>query len=191
MIEGRCIVISDIELLELLHNKPEQGLKVMMKNYMALIYTIIFNKLSGMYSKEDIEECVSDVFFEVFRYKSRIDLQKGSIKAFLAVIAKRKAIDMYRKNKNNNHIPIDDISQSLYTAEDEVADSILLNESNLELIDAIKSLGEPDSEIIIRKYYLSQSSKDISKNIGLKVNTIDKKVSRCIQKLKKVLGGIM
>ena len=191
LIEGRCIVISDIELLELLHNKPEQGLKVMMKNYMALIYTIIFNKLSGMYSKEDIEECVSDVFFEVFRYKSRIDLQKGSIKAFLAVVAKRKAIDMYRKNKNNNHIPIDDISQSLYTAEDEVADSILLNESNLELIDAIKSLGEPDSEIIIRKYYLSQSSKDISKNIGLKVNTIDKKVSRCIQKLKKVLGGIM
>ena len=164
---------------------------MMMNNYMALIYTIIFNKLSSMYSKEDIEECVSDVFFEVFRYRNRIDLQKGSIKAFLAVIAKRKAIDMYRKNKNNNHIPIDDISQSLYTAEDEVADSILLNESNLELIDAIKSLGEPDSEIIIRKYYLRQSSKDISKNIGLKVNTIDKKVSRCIQKLKKVLGGIM
>ena len=164
---------------------------MMMNNYMALIYTIIFNKLSSMYSKEDIEECVSDVFFEVFRYRNRIDLQKGSIKAFLAVIAKRKAIDMYRKNKNNNHIPIDDISQSLHTAEDEVADSILLNESNLELIDAIKSLGEPDSEIIIRKYYLSQSSKDISKNIGLKVNTIDKKVSRCIQKLKKVLGGIM
>jgi len=164
---------------------------MMMNNYMALIYTIIFNKLSSMYSKEDIEECVSDVFFEVFRYRNRIDLQKGSIKAFLAVIAKRKAIDMYRKNKNNNHIPIDDISQSLYTAEDEVADSILLNESNSELIDAIKSLGEPDSEIIIRKYYLSQSSKDISKNIGLKVNTIDKKVSRCIQKLKKVLGGIM
>jgi len=191
LIEGRCIVISDIELLELLHNKPERGLKMMMNNYMALIYTIIFNKLSSMYSKEDIEECVSDVFFEVFRYRNRIDLQKGSIKAFLAVIAKRKAIDMYRKNKNNNHIPIDDISQSLYTAEDEVADSILLNESNLELIDAIKSLGEPDSEIIIRKYYLSQSSKDISKNIGLKVNTIDKKVSRCIQKLKKVLGGIM
>ena len=191
LIERRCIVISDIELLELLHNKPELGLKMMMDNYIALIYTIIFNKLSGMYSKEDIEECVSDVFFEVFHYKSRIDLQKGSIKAFLAVVAKRKAIDMYRKNKNNNHIPIDDVSQSLYTAEDDVVHTILLKESNSELIDAIKSLGEPDSEIILRRYYLRQSSKDISKNIGLKVNTIDKKVSRGIQKLKKLLGGII
>jgi len=163
----------------------------MMDNYMALIYTIIFNKLSGMYSREDIEECVSDVFFEVFRYKSRIDLQKGSIKAFLAVVAKRKAIDIYRKNKNNNHVSIDDVLQGLYTAEDDVAHTILLKESNSELIDVIKSLGEPDSEIILRRYYLRQSSKDISKNIGLKVNTIDKKVSRGIQKLKKLLGGII
>ena len=184
-------MISDMELLKLLHNEPEVGLKMMMDNYMALIYTIIFNKLSGMYSKEDIEECVSDVFFEVFKYKSRIDLEKGSIKAFLAIIAKRKAIDMYRKNKNNNHINIDDVVQELYTIVDDVSDSILLKESNSVLIDAIKSLGEPDSEIIIRKYYLYQSSKDISKNIGLKVNTIDKKVSRCMQKLKKVLGGIL
>ena len=190
-LERRCTLISDMELLELLFSKPEVGLKIMMDSYMGLIYTIIFNKLSCMYSKEDIEECVSDVFFEVFHYRSRIDLQKGSIKAFLAVVAKRKAIDMYRKNKNQHHIPIEDVSESLYTMVDEVADSILLKESNSVLIDAIKSLGEPDSEIIIRKYYLRQSSKDISKNIGLKVNTIDKKVSRCMEKLKKVLGGIM
>ncbi len=184
-------MISDIELLDLLHNKPELGLKMMMDNYMGLIYTIIFNKLSAIYSKEDIEECVSDVFFEVFHYKSRINLEKGSIKAFLAIVAKRKAIDMYRKNKNNNHIPIEDVSQDLYSVEDDVSNSILLKESNSMLIDAIKSLGEPDSEIIIRKYYLHQSSKDISKDLDLKVNTIDKKVSRCIQKLKKVLGGII
>lgn len=184
-------MISDMELLELLFSKPEVGLKMMMDSYMGLIYTIIFNKLSGMYSKEDIEECVSDVFFEVFHYKSRINLQKGSIKSFLAIIAKRKAIDLYRKNKNNNHIPIDDVPEDLYTIVDDVADSILLKESNSVLIDAIKSLGEPDSEIIIRKYYLRQSSKDISKNIGLKINTIDKKVSRCMEKLKKLLGGIM
>ncbi|AGX44708.1 sigma-70 family RNA polymerase sigma factor [Clostridium saccharobutylicum] len=184
-------MISDIQLLELLYSKPEQGLKVMMDNYMSLIYTIIFNKLSGLYSKEDIEECVSDVFFEVFHYKNRIDLEKGSIKSFLAVIAKRKAIDMYRKNKNNIHVPIDDTAEVLYTSADDVVDSILSKESNSELINAIKSLGEPDSEIIIRRYYFNQSSKDISQNVGLKVNTIDKKMSRGIQKLKKVLGGIL
>ena len=177
-------MFSDIELLELLNNKPEDGLKIMMDKYMALIYTIVFNKLSSIYSREDIEECVSDVFFEVFHHRSRIDLKKGSIKAFLAVVAKRKAIDMYRRNKNSNHVSIDDVSQELCNLGDEVSDLILLEESKTELINAIKSLGDPDSEIIIRKYYLYQSSKDISKDLGIKTNTIDKKVSRCIQKLR-------
>lgn len=181
-------MISDIELFNLLIYKPEAGLNKMMDNYMALVYTIIFNQLSNIYSKEDIEECVSDVFFEVFNNRNKIDLTKGSLKAFLAVIAKRKAIDMYRKNKNKTHIPIEEVAENLFTASDEVADSILKKESNLELVEAIKSLGEPDSQIIIRKYYLHQSSKDISKDIGIKVNTIDKKVSRCMQKLKKILG---
>src|SRR5471030_1774605 len=138
LVERRCNLISDIELLKLLHNEPEVGLKTMMDSYMALIYTIVSNKLYGMYSKEDIEECVSDVFFEVFNHKSRIDVQKGSIKAFLAIIAKRKAVDIYRKNKNNNPIHIEDVSLHLHTRVDDVENSILLEESNSVLISAIK-----------------------------------------------------
>lgn len=184
-------MISDIELLNLLNTKPEAGLKVMMEKYMPLIYTIIFNKLSGIYSKEDIEECVSDVFLAIFQNRYRINLEKGSIKVFLAVVAKRKAIDLYRKNKNNNYIPLEDISEDLFCIENHVEASVVTKENNSILINAIKSLGEPDGEIIIRKYYLHQSSKDISKELGIKVNTIDKKVSRCMGKLKKILGGII
>jgi len=54
------------------------------------------------------------------------------------------------------------------------------------LISHIKLL-----ELLHNQPELDYSSKDISKNIGLKVNTIDKKVSRGIQKLKKLLGGII
>lgn len=188
--ESRCTLISDIELLRLLRNNPESGLKIMMDSYMALTYTIIFNKLSSVYSKEDIEECVSDVFVEVFNHMDRIDLEKGSIKSFLATIATRKAIDIYRKNKKHNNVPIDDVIENTYRSGEDVENSILIKESNLELLNAIKSLGEPDSEIIIRKYYLHQSTKDISKDIGIKINTIDKKASRSMQKLRKILGGI-
>lgn len=127
----------------------------MMDNYMVFIYMIIFNKFLGLYLKEDIEECVSDVFFEVFYYKNRIDLEKGLIKLFLVVIVKRKVIDMYRKNKNNIYVFIDDIVEVLYIFVDDVVDLILLKESNLELINVIKFLGELDSEIIIRRYYFN------------------------------------
>lgn len=186
-------MVSDIKLLNLLHTHPNKGLELLMETYMGLVYTIVYNQLTNILSNEDIEECVSDVFFEVFNYKSKINLEKGTIKSLLAVIAKRKSIDLYRKNKKSKsiEIPIESVSENIFDVLDSVSDSISTNERNELLIKTIKSLGEPDSEIIIRKYYFRQSSKVISKALGLKVNTIDKKSSRCMEKLKKILRGIL
>lgn len=186
-------MISDLNLIELLSNRPEEGLELMMDTYMNLVYTIVCNQLENICSNEDIEECVSDVFFDVFKYRDKINLEKGSIKGFLSIVAKRKAIDLYRKNKTQHNIkvPIEDADIIDLDNIDDLASSVAKKERNNTLINIIKSLGEPDSEIIIRKYYLRQSSKDISKILGLKANTVDKRSSRCIQKLKHVLGGVL
>ncbi|MGL4910854.1 MAG: sigma-70 family RNA polymerase sigma factor [Romboutsia sp.] len=184
-------MVSDEKLITILYTNPEKGLEILMKNYTGLVYTIVYNQLSNILSSEDIEECVSDIFFEVFRHKDRINLNKGSIKGFLAVVSKRKAIDLYRRYKNeiNIKIPIDtvDISNDY----GDISTSVSIEERNNILLNTIKSLGEPDSEIMIRKYYFRQSSKDISKILDIKANTIDKKASRCINKLKNILGGIL
>ena len=63
-------------------------------------------------------------------------------------------------------------------------------ETRAQLIETIKKLGEPDSEIFIRKYYLGESTKEISKVLKIKGNTIDKRVSRGLGKLKKLLGEV-
>lgn len=161
----------NIELWNLLKNKPELGMKVMMDNYMTLIYTLVFNKLSIRSSKEEIEKCVNDVFFEVFNYKSGIDSQKDFIKVFLTSIAKRKIIDdIYRRNREDNQASMNNVSIQLNTIGDDVVRSILLKDASSQLIEDIKSLSEPDSQIITRSYYLNQSVKDISKNTGLKVS---------------------
>jgi RNA polymerase sigma-70 factor (ECF subfamily) len=51
-------------------------------------------------------------------------------------------------------------------------------------------LGEPDREIIIRKYYFGQKSKEIAGVLNLRENTVDKKISRGLKKLKILLGGV-
>lgn len=88
----------DSILLDDLKSDAEKGLMQLMDTYMGLIYTIVKNKLGDVCCKEDIEECVSTVFYEFYKQRENIDLSKGSIKSFLCVIAKRKAIDLYREN---------------------------------------------------------------------------------------------
>jgi RNA polymerase sigma-70 factor (ECF subfamily) len=178
----------DENLLKEIRSNPEEGLLKLMDTYMGLVYTIVRNKLAPIYSKEDIEECVSTVFYDFYRQRDSIDLSKGSIKSFLAVIAKRRSVDLYRAGIKKIH-PTDslDSSPNIAVLENSTVDT----ETKHALIQSIKDLGIPDSEIFIRKYYFGQSSKTIAKALGIKVNTIYKKISRGLVKLKNALGGVL
>ncbi len=175
--------------MALLEKKPEKGLEKLMDMYTGLVYTIVYNKLISFCTKEDIEECVSSVFFEAYEKRSSIDLTKGTLKAFLAVLAKRRAIDVFRK-KEKDIGKVVSLEQFEVKKQEELIDIEVTsqgNETKIMVVESIKSLGEPDSEIFIRKYYFGQSTKIIANILGLKENTVDKKVSRGLVKLRKIL----
>ncbi len=181
----------DKQLLDLLKNKPEKGLEKLINTYSGLVYTIIYNKLNQYLPVQDIEECVSSVFYEVYKNRSEIDLSKGTLRAYIAVISKRRAIDLFRKNSKHvtNLVPLEiqDLESGavnrVFSVEAEVD-----TETKDMLIQAVKALGEPDTEIFIRKYYLGQNSKEISGLMGIKQNTIDKRLSRGLSKLRSIVG---
>ena len=58
-----------------------------------------------------------------------------------------------------------------------------------ELIKEVKALGEPDSEILMRKFYFSQSSKEIAEELNMTVSNVDTRTHRAIVKLRNKLGG--
>lgn len=178
----------DENLLIELKEDPEKGLISLMNTYMGLVYTIVKDKLGSQFGREDIEECVSTVFYEFYKKRDSIDLGKGSIKSFLAVIAKRRAVDLLRTN-SGAFMRLDDTDENSieYCGEQNATDM----ETKHVLIQGIKDLGIPDSEIFIRKYYLGQSTKMIAQVLGIKVNTIDKKISRGLAKLREALGGVL
>ncbi|MCL1832247.1 MAG: RNA polymerase subunit sigma-24, partial [Oscillospiraceae bacterium] len=67
----------DKEFLALLVTAPDDGLAAIMDAYTAFAWTIVHGKLSGAFGKHDIEECVSDVFYELYKTRNAIDLEKG------------------------------------------------------------------------------------------------------------------
>lgn len=186
-------MLRDDEIVRLLTLKPEKGLEKLMDGYTGLAFSIVYGKLSNICSKEDIEECVSDIFYEIYKNRDSIDPEKGSLKALLCVISKRKAIDLYRKAiRQNQKLPAEEMENEPAGGDNYgVETAVINNETKNLLISEIKALGEPDSEIIIRKYYFGQSTKLIAKDLRLKENTVDKKVSRGLNKLRLALGGIL
>lgn len=179
----------DSTILELIKKDPERGLTELINQYTGLVYTIISNKISNFCSKEDIEEAVSDVF-TAFYYKAKsIDLAKGTISAYLSSIAKRKAVDKLRECGSQYEISTDDdgfieIPDS-YNLENEAEKKLLY----AELVESVKALGEPDSTIIFRRYFLGEATKAIAEHMGISDDNIRKHLSRAIQKLQKTMKG--
>jgi RNA polymerase sigma-70 factor (ECF subfamily) len=186
------MVATDNEILDLLHQGDDKGLELMMNTYIGLVYTIVHSKIATICSREDIEECASDVFYELYKNSEKVDLNKGSLKAFLVLVAKRKAIDIYRKHSKQNNKVISLDAFDFEEAVDLESDSEKIysdKQTRNRIIQEIKALGEPDSEILIRKYFFQQPSKVISEVMKIKTNTVDKRISRALIKLKKIWEG--
>ena len=185
-------MLSENELCSLLIQQPEKGLGKVMDQYAAFVYTIVHGKLSNICAKQDIEECVSDIFYEIYRTRNAINLAKGSLKSYIAVLSKRKAIDIYRKHqKTVAHLSNAEFDLDLVVSNVDIERDLIDSEASEYLINAIKALGEPDSQIMIRKYYFGQSTKPISRALGIKENTVDKKVSRALDKLEQTLRSVL
>ena len=174
--------MTDMELLELLRKDPDNGLKSVVLQYSAYVMKIAYIKLSGVCTAEDMEEAVSDIFLKFFNAGVKSGFAFESVRGSLSLIAGRHCVDVFRSRvKSETDIPLDEVIEF-------VADEgIIKDDTGTRLVMAVKSLGEPDSSIFMRKYFFGQKSKDIAADLGLKPNTVDKKISRGLKKLKEIL----
>ncbi len=163
----------------------------MMRIYSGLIYSIVYNKNATVCTKEDFEECVSDVFVSFYNERSKIDLSKGSIKAFISVIAKRKAITTYRKftsvKAKTTLTFIENYTETFCENHPDCAEIVEREELHTQLISAVKALKEPDSNIIFRRFYYGEKTREIAEHFGMSDDAIKKRIRRSLDKLKKHL----
>ena len=171
--------MSDKELIELLKRSPEQGLAAVVIRYTAYVMKIVRTKLDNICTHEDMEELVSDIFFSFYRQGQKCGFEIGSLRAFISLIAERRCIDAFRQRiKREDTVPLDDAD-----AESASADSY----DHDMLAEEIKKLGEPDTSIFIRKYFFGQKTADIARELHMKPNTVDKRISRGLVRLRKIM----
>ncbi len=171
-------------LLEIKKNK-DKGMGLMIDTYSSYVYKIVSSVVLSVGTREDAEECVSDSFLSFYEHIDEIDLQKGTLKGYIGVIAKRKAIDLYRRLKKNLD-KLDDEGKEAVSEE-----KSLSYEDKQALYSAIKQLGEPDTTIITRRYFLGETSKEIAEALGnLSEKAVQKRLERSIKKLRLALGGV-
>ena len=180
--------MTDDELRMQLQQSQQAGCRALMDSYFNYAYAIVFHILHDYAGREDIEECVMDVFLDVLRHFNTE--QNGSVKAYVGTTAKHKAIDRCRRicARNRHTLPLEEAQFTEIPDAVQVEETVEHGEQNRILMECIRSLGETDAAIIIQKFYYGRSSIEISAILGLSPPTVRMRCSRAMKRLRKLLS---
>lgn len=70
-----------------------------------------------------------------------------------------------------------------------IVDDMIQEETRRVLIAAVNALGEPDREILVRRYYYEQKPKEIALALNLSVKQVNNRLYQTKQKLREALSN--
>ena len=177
--------MKDGELLRLLRRDPYRGMEKLGEMYAGLLYTVARAKLpASVCGASDIEDIVADTLSSFYLSLGSFDPDRSSIRSYLCVMARNRAIDLLRRSSVIT-VPLDEeLDDGI-----DVADDVEEDELRARLLSEIKKFGEPDASILIRRYYLGRSSKEVAADLGLTASNVDTRAHRAIRRLQEIFGG--
>ncbi|NLT09093.1 MAG: sigma-70 family RNA polymerase sigma factor [Ruminococcus sp.] len=181
--------MTDTEWNSLISSSPRQAFEKLVDSYGGYVYTIVVSKLGGLTGREDIEDCVSDIFVEVYSSLRKYSSSQGSLKSFISSIAQRRSIDAFRKLSRRYSVSVsaDDEDTELPPSGDDTAEEAENGILRKKLWDSVEALGEPDKTIILYQYFYRMDCVDIAGKLDMSPAAVRKRSQRARRKLKDIL----
>lgn len=179
----RSVIMNDNKsIIKRLKKHDEDAFDIIIKKYLPLVTSIIYNIGRGSLTTEDVEEAAMDTFYTVWKNTDKI--QEGTLKGYICTIAKTKAFDKLDSTRRINES--DGLSDE---EEDSFSIELALEQKEAQtlLYEVINTLEEPDREIVIRYYYWYQRTVTIAEKTGLTTDNVKVRLHRARKKIKAIL----
>ena len=132
------------------------------------------------------EDIAIDVFMELVVHAKRYRFHE-SLRTYLFMIARSRAIDWLRQQKRRPTAPLEDVEESLADTQS-LEEEVLRNERSRALHKALAQLPEDQQAAVHLVYFEERSYADTAKIMKKTRKQIDNLLYRAKQKLKELLG---
>lgn len=173
-------------MIKKIKKKDPAGLDYIINVYSKKVY-ILVNKIIGNFGKEDVEECVSDVFYKVWENIDEYDDKKGSFSTFIFIKSKYLALD-YKRKLEKKEISKIELEDNITTKEN-TEHLILDKENRKEIINLIKGFKEPDKTYFFHRYFMYHKIEDVAEKFKVSRSSVENRLYRCRLAIKEFIEG--
>ncbi|QHS21607.1 sigma-70 family RNA polymerase sigma factor [Virgibacillus sp. MSP4-1] len=171
---------TDEELLKAVEKGSLDDFKVLYERYFQFIYKIVYSILKD---REDTSDLCHDLFLEYYRKANSYHPSRGSVKSWLAVRAKSRAIDYIRKK--DRVILKEQLLYQKESTDQSVEDIALANDDKKQLKEALQHLPPAQRQAIYLNYIESLSHKETAERLDRPLGTVKSLIRYGIRNLKK------
>lgn len=178
-------VLKDEKIREAISRNRGEVMNRVIDQYSRLLWPIAAAVLKNVGSEQDVEECVADAFIYLWQYPEKFEPARGSLKSYLCLVVRSRAIDRFRRLTRQGELPLE---EALLSVSADILEELVTRETRRELIAAVNALGEPGREILLRRYYYDQKPREIALALGMTVKQVDNSLYRSKRALRQALG---
>ena len=137
------------------------------------------------------EEVLLDVYTQAWRQANNYDSSRGSPLAWLMTIARSRAIDRLRSNRQDQNKETIDESTNLVSSSISPEEASVMSERQRLVRSALDSLVPEQREVLELAYYGGLSHTEIAEKTGHPLGTVKTRTRLGMMKLREMLSPIL
>jgi RNA polymerase sigma-70 factor, ECF subfamily len=175
--------VTDEALVRAIANGDTRALSALYDRHAPLMLGLARRIVGG---KSEAEDIVHDVFVEAWRRAADYDETRGSVKAWLLLRTRSRAIDFRKSAGVARTVPTGDSTWLASLADPRGDDSEAPDRTRVRRV--LAELNVEQREVLVLGYFEGLSSSEIASKVGIPVGTVKSRVAAALSALRQALA---
>lgn len=173
---------EDVRLVARIAAGESRALAALYDRYGSLMLGVALKILPDRQNAEDV---VHDVFMEAWRSASDYDSSRGTVRSWLLIRLRSRALDRKRSSYFSKRSSLDDQTEKASVEEEDP----ILGPDRQAVRSALSALPHEQRQVIELGYFEGLSSAEIASEVGIPIGTVKSRVAAALSRLRVAMGG--
>ena len=169
----------DAVLLGRVRTDDQRAMTELFDRYGSMVYSVALRVLGDPSQAEDI---MQEIFFQVWRNPNAFVPGRGSLGAWLAVMARNRAIDLLRRRR-----PTDSVDDVILASSSDLGSEVERNRMMEKVRVVLKDLPTEQQKSVELAFFEGLTHSEIARRTGVPLGTVKTRLRTAMTTLRRVL----